>query len=220
MNFAGFLTKVSSTGKIFQIKSFFKGEEKVPNITNYGFFSVPPLNSKLVIIQDFTGNHYSIGWQDSNNNPLVENLKSSEAIAGNFVKESIIKFDENGNIDITCNGNKTVTITGNCTINVTGDASITADNVNVTATTKATVTAPISEVNSAISSTITSPISTIISTTSATVTTPIAKINSALIDLGTGATLGVARLGDTVDLTPASPTYGKIITASTNTRSI
>ena len=42
----------------------------------------------------------------------------------------------------------------------------------------------------------------------------IATVDAPAIELGSGATLGIARIGDSVDFNPISPTYQKIITGS------
>lgn len=124
--FAALLTKISNNGKTFQGKFLGKTKANIRNLTPYGFFSVPPVDSKLVMLKDVFETHYAISYKDS----ITPALKQNEAVIGNFVKGSTAKFDEDGNIDITCNGNETVTITGNCTINVTGNC-----NINATTTT-------------------------------------------------------------------------------------
>jgi phage gp45-like len=142
--FSALLTKISNSGKTFQATFLGKTKSDIRSLSPYGFFAVPPQGSKLVMFKDITESFYAVGYKDSS----IPSLKEGEATVGNFVKGSIIKFDEDGNINITCNGNKTVTVTGNCTINVTGDASVNAENITAIATTKATVTAPTSEINS------------------------------------------------------------------------
>ncbi len=133
--FSALLTRVSNNGKTFQAKFLGKTKSGIRSLTPYGFFSVPPVESKLVIFKDAFESNYAVGYKDD----IIPILKEGEAVFGNFVKGTIIFCDENGNINITCNGNKTVTVTGNCTINVTGDANINAKDVNVIATGTATI---------------------------------------------------------------------------------
>jgi len=56
--------------------------------------------------------------------------------------------------------------------------------------------------------------------TSVKASSDIDLITSSNVNLGNTGGVGVARIGDTVDLVPASPTYGQIITGSSNVKSI
>lgn len=140
--FWGLLNRITDNGKVLQGQFFGKTKAKIRNVTPYGFFCYPPKNSQLVVMKAINESFYAIAFQDSS----IPSLKENEVEVGNFVAGTTIKFDENGNIDITCSGN--------CTINVTGNASISAENITATANTKATVTAPTSEINSTTSCTI------------------------------------------------------------------
>lgn len=56
--------------------------------------------------------------------------------------------------------------------------------------------------------------------TSVKASTDINLIAGSDVNLGGTGGVGVARIGDTVDLNPISPTYGQIITGSSNVKSI
>lgn len=191
--FWGLLNRITNNGKIFQGQFFGKTKTKIRSITPYGFFCHPPKNSQLIVMKSINESFYAIAFQDSS----IPSLKENEVAIGNFVDGSIIKFDENGNINITCTGNQTITVNGNCTVNVTGNASITAANISATATTAATVTAPTTNIVAATAVNITSPLTTI---TGALTVTGITTIQTKpfLTHIHSGVTTGPNNTGGVV----------------------
>lgn len=183
--FAALLTKVSNNGKVFQAKFLGKTKANIRNLAQYGFFSIPPVDSKLVMFKDVFESYYAIGYKDS----IIPILKQNETVMGNFVKGSVIKFDENGNIDITCTANETITITGNCTINCV--------NANINASTKATITAPTTDVIATTAVNITSPLTTITGALTVTGTTTI-ETKPFLPHTHSGVTVGAGVTGGVV----------------------
>jgi hypothetical protein len=93
--FSGTLTKIKSAGKNLQIK-YFKPKDNIRNLNPYGFFSNPPQNCKVVALKDKFGSVYGIAYLDSS----IPVLNGNEAVVGNFVDGSQIKFDNAGKIQI------------------------------------------------------------------------------------------------------------------------
>lgn len=91
----------------------------------YGIHSSPDTNTPCLLI--------NINGDDANRIiiPLsvknrTKGLKKGEVETGNFKVGSIIKFDKDGNINITAKKDLNAIIKGNCIINATGQAEITA----------------------------------------------------------------------------------------------
>jgi len=178
--FGAVLTLVKNSGKVLQTLYNGKTLDKIQNLTPYGFFSNPPLGSKVVMIADTSNTYYGIAYLDE----VIPSLEENEVAVGNFKIGSIVKFDKNGNINITCKKDTNINITGDCNINCT--------NANITAITKAKVVAPQVE--------ITAPITNITSTTSITMTSPL----TSLLSGGTGQVL-ITPAGTTIDGKPFLP---------------
>jgi phage gp45-like len=103
-------------------------------ITPYGFYSVAPANSLALM--------FSVMGQEENRAAIIDDpanrfkdLKPGEVAVGNPETKSVVKFLENGDIEVT--GKSDINI------NITGD-------VNVTATGNTTITSPIVTVNGAL----------------------------------------------------------------------
>lgn len=133
----------------------------------YGLSSNAPLNSLALM--------FNVMGQEENRAAIIydpknrfKNLKSGEVALGNFVTKSVIKFLENGDIEITglndqniaitgdtnvtiggnstvaITGNNTVTVGGNSSLDVTGDADITVGgSTTIDSTGNIDITAPV-----------------------------------------------------------------------------
>jgi len=195
---------IEDTGQ-FPITQVEYYDDKVANVhvmTPYGFDHHLPVDS-LVWMMNIEGqedNKAGIG-----NAPQIrfKDLKVGEVAVGNYLTRSVVKFLENGDIEVTgvndqnvtitgdvnvtIGGNNTVNITGNesvtvggdSTLNVTGDATIDVDG-NTTATIGGTLTA--------------------IVTGNTTFTTPTYTINGNLVVNGT-----ISSSGDLTALTGGTP---------------
>lgn len=136
----------------------------------YGLSSNAPVDSFALM--------FNVMGQEENRAAIVydpknrfKNLKSGEVALGNFVTKSVIKFLENGDIDITgfndqnititgnnnvtiggnntvaITGNDSVTITGDSTLNITGDADITVGgSTTIDSTGDIGITAPVTNI--------------------------------------------------------------------------
>lgn len=77
-----------------------------------------------------------------------KNLKEGEVALGNFVTKSVIKFLENGDIEITGLNNQIVNITGDTNVTIGGDASVTVGgSTTLNSTGNVDITAPIVSVD-------------------------------------------------------------------------
>jgi hypothetical protein len=147
MIFSGLLTLIKNAGKVFQVNFNNKTTDKVRNLTPYGLFCHPPKNSKVVLIQDKNKTYYGIAYLDE----VIPTLKENEVVVGNFVIGSIVKYDEDGNINITCKKDTIINIdndeerdVGNdYDLNITNNATITAGvNITINANTTCIVNSP------------------------------------------------------------------------------
>lgn len=123
-------------------------------ITPYGFYSVAPPGSFALM--------FNIMGQEENRAAIIDNpqsrfknLKPTEVAVGNPKTESVIKFLENGDIEITGNANQNVNITGNVNLTVGGNITVNVTG-NMTSTIGGTLTADVTG-----NTTITSPIVTV-----------------------------------------------------------
>jgi len=104
----------------------------------YGLSSNAPVNSLALV--------FNVMGQEENRAGIVYNpqnrfkeLKEGEVALGNFVTKSVIKFLENGDIEITgkndqiikVTGNSNITVGGSTTLNSTGNVDITSPVVTV-----------------------------------------------------------------------------------------
>lgn len=117
----------------------------------YGLSSNAPVGSLALMfnVMDQEENRAAIVYDPKNR---FRNLKPGEVALGNFVTKSVVKFLENGDIEITgtsdqninITGNSNVTVGGNTSLNVTGDANITVDgSTTIDSTGNIDITAPI-----------------------------------------------------------------------------
>jgi len=126
------IAQVSSNGKTANIET----------IWPYGLAGNLPVDS-LVLTFNVLGqeeNKAGIG-----NTPKIrfKNLKAGEVAVGNPVTGSVVKFLENGDIEVTCKNDQNVTITGDVNLTVGGD-------VNVTAAGNVSVTSPLTTITGAL----------------------------------------------------------------------
>ena len=99
----------------------------------YGLSSNAPVNSLALM--------FNVMGQEENRAAIVydpknrfKNLKEGEVALGNFVTRSVIKFLENGDIEITGIADQNVTLTGDMNVTVGGDVNLeSTGNVNITA---------------------------------------------------------------------------------------
>jgi len=113
---------------------------------------------------------FSVLGQEENkagigNTPKIrfKNLKEGEVAVGNPVTKSVVKFLENGDIEITCKNDQNVSIVGDSNVTVEGDSNLTVSG-NVTLTVTGNVTSTISGTLTADvtgNTTLTSPTTTI-----------------------------------------------------------
>lgn len=111
--------------------SFFGTAANAEVMYPYGSHGNPPKGSTgLVISQNANQEVLAAFLYKADVRP--KGLKPGEYAAGNFVVGSIVKFDEDGNINITAIGDLNITVEGKATINVTGDTDITTPDMNLT----------------------------------------------------------------------------------------
>lgn len=144
---------------VAQVKwSSSKTANNVQVITPYGFYSVAPTGSLALM--------FSIMGQEENRAAIIDNpkgrfknLKPTEVAVGNPETKSVIKFLENGDIEITgeadqninITGNVNLTVGGNVTINVTGNMTSTIGGTLIADVTgNTTITSPIVTVDGAL----------------------------------------------------------------------
>ena len=127
-------------------------------ITPYGFYSIAPAGSMALM--------FNIMGQEENRAAIIDNpkgrfknLKPSEVVVGNPKTTSVIKFLENGDIEITGKANQNINITGNVNLTVGGNITVNVTG-NMTSTIGGTLTADV--------------------TGNTTITSPIVKVDGAL----------------------------------------
>lgn len=108
--------------------SYLEKDTTVEHLTPYGVYSNPPVDSIGVVflIAADEDNRFAIL-----NRPDIrfKNLKSGEVAIGNPLTESVIKFDENGDITIVGKNNLKVTIEGSAEIISSQEVKLTAPSV-------------------------------------------------------------------------------------------
>ena len=119
----------TNTFPIVQI-SYMERVSNAVNVNSYGTHSNPPKGTRglLICVNGDESGKYFI--------PLSEEirpkgLKEGEFVTGNFQVGSIIKFDESGNIDITCKGDLNATVDGDMVANITGNSDITCPQTTI-----------------------------------------------------------------------------------------
>jgi len=134
-----------------QVKWFGNKVAATEVVHPYGLSSNAPVNSFALM--------FNVVGQEENRAAIVydpknrfKNLKPGEVALGSFMTKSVVKFLENGDIEITgtadqninITGDSNVTIGGNSSITVTGDASLTVGGSTTTDNTgNIDITAPI-----------------------------------------------------------------------------
>ena len=133
--------KTEDTGQ-FPIAQVAWSSDKVANtevLLPYGLSSYAPVNSMALM--------FNVMGQEENRAAIINDpknrfkgLKEGEVALGNYKTKSVIKFLENGDIEITTTGNTIVKTTGNMsatiggtlTANVTGATNITTPTMTLT----------------------------------------------------------------------------------------
>lgn len=129
------------------------GSNKVSNvevILPYGLSSCAPLGSLALM--------FNVFGQESNQAAIInyppkrfKRLKPGEVAIGNFLTKSVIKFLENGDIEITGLNNQNITIAGDVNLTVNGNINATIGGTltaNITGNT--TITSPVTQLNGAL----------------------------------------------------------------------
>lgn len=120
----GIVTNVTRDVNFFpdtQIQSL----DKIKNVIviyPYGYSANAPVNKHAIVIQ--VGNAENLVALPLNDKTRPKDLKAGEVVNGNFEVGSIIKFKENGDIDVTAKNDITLNITGKAIINTGGDTII------------------------------------------------------------------------------------------------
>lgn len=100
------------------------GEAKEAEILNsYGFHSIPPVGSTGLVFSQ-SANQDAISVIAYLHDARPAGLEPGEAVVGNFVVGSIVKFLENGDIEITGKNDLNVTIDGAANITVTDNTTV------------------------------------------------------------------------------------------------
>jgi hypothetical protein len=89
----------------------------------YGLCGNPPKNS-LVLLFNVQGMEENRAGIANLLSERFKNLKEGEVAIGNYLTKSVIKFLENGDIEIHGTNDERVTIDRNCNININGNCDI------------------------------------------------------------------------------------------------
>lgn len=119
----------------------------IENILPYGLCSSPPIDSLSLV---FTVNAQEENRAGITNSPRLrfKNLKEGEVAVGNYLTGSVVKFLEDGNIEVTSANGLVVTVAGDSTVTVGGDANVTVTGTTtLTSTGNVSITAPLTTVN-------------------------------------------------------------------------
>ena len=195
------VTKAVNDANDFQVMqvSYMGKTADIENILPYGLCSSPPVNSLSIMLNVNAHEENRVGITNS---PRIrfKNLKQGEVAVGNYLTGSVVKFLENGDIEVTSANDLVVTVAGNETVDITGDSTVTVGgdaNVTVTGTTTLTSTGNVS---------ITAPLTTI--NGDLTVTGTIITANGTI---SSGSTLFTGTLGVT-----GATTLGSTVTSGTS----
>lgn len=159
-------------------------------INPYGLYSNPPkdLQALMLTICADSENRAMIAYSQQDR---FKNLQPGEVVVGNPAKETFIKFDNEGNIEIDSKAKVKITAAAEIDIKCGGDINIDGGDINI--------------VNG-----------TINVTGDAEVNANNVKVNASKVELGTGVGLKpIARLGDAVQVNLGTGT-GTITSAGTN----
>ena len=97
------------------------------------FYEVTPYSiySKCPAGDDSWVTHFAYNGQEENRCGIAnvfktrfKDLKAGEAVHGNVLSGTHIKYAENGDMEIIVTNNQTITISGNAVINVSGDVTL------------------------------------------------------------------------------------------------
>lgn len=152
----GTVSRETADNGQFSVAQVKWGSSKVGNvevILPYGVSSYAPVGSLALM--------FNVMGQESNraaiiNDPKMrfKDLKPGEVAVGNFLTRSVIKFLENGDIEITGVAGLNVSIAGSVNIAVEGDTVInTSGTTKINSTGNTTVTSPVVTVEGALRAT-------------------------------------------------------------------
>ena len=128
----GYVTNTTSDSEQFpksQITTFGDAKDLVV-IYPYGFSANAPINT-MAIIANVGAGEKEIAFPFSSET-RQKNLKSGEVAIGNYVKESIITFLENGDIKVDSENDLNIEVAANTTINSGGSVTVTAPDTTLT----------------------------------------------------------------------------------------
>lgn len=138
----------SDSGQIANAQITWLGKTGVTEIVYpYGMAANAPVGSAVLM--------FSILGQEENRTGIAndqktrfKDLKPSETAFGNPVTKSVIKFLENGDIELTGTAGQNINITGDSNVIIGGDANITiAGSTTIDSTGNIDITAPITTIN-------------------------------------------------------------------------
>jgi len=208
------LTSTDSTNMpTAQIEGLGKTSDNITMVYPYGIFANAPEDTLGLTLQLY-GQESSIVMipfnpLDKNGKSLrFKNLKKGEVVLGNVLTGTMIKLASNGDVEIDGKNNIKLTVKGDLTLNVTGNVNIDAGgNATVNATGDVKVEA--------------GGMAEIVASGSAKLQGTTADIAASTVNVGTGALIPIARLGDTVQIiipppSPAAGTYTGTIIATTS----
>lgn len=136
-----FVSLVGSDSEAFQTTqiSYLGKTADTEVIYPYGLCGNPPTGS-LVLLFNVQGQEENRAGIANLPNKRFKNLKAGEVAVGNYLTTSVVKFLENGNIEVFCQNNEIITITQNANITIGGSST-----VNIVGT--ATINCPTTTIN-------------------------------------------------------------------------
>lgn len=143
-------------------------------ITPYGFYSVAPTGS-LALMFNVMGQEENRAAIIDNPKGRFKNLKPTEVAVGNPLTESVIKFLENGDIEVTGKADQNINITGSVNLTVGGDVNVTTTGNTTVITTGNTTIDSTGNMSSTIGGTLTANV-----TGNTNITSPIVTVTGAL----------------------------------------
>lgn len=188
--------KTADTGQFPIAQVEWNGKAKnIHHITPYGLYSNLPIDS-LVLTFNVLGQEENMAGIGNTPKRRFKNLKEGEVAIGNPITGSVIKFLENGDIEVTgkndqnvnitgdvnvtVGGNVNMTVTGNTLIDTTGDTTINTGGNTKIDTTGTTTIDSTGNVSSTIGGTLTADV-----TGNTNITTPTLALTGNLTVTGT-----------------------------------
>lgn len=143
--------KTADTGQVPVSQVKWNGKTaNIEVIWPYGLAGNLPVDS-IVLTFNVMGQEENKAGIGNTPKTRFKNLEAGEVAVGNPVTGSVVKFLENGDIEVTCKNDQNVTITGDSNVTVGGDVNLTiTGDVNVTATGNVNVTSPLTTITGAL----------------------------------------------------------------------